>query len=80
MPCGKCILEEPAFDLLRMVAPPEQVGLGDMPNCRVRKSSRAFAQRCKKEIEAAHGQIVGNPGRNVRTLALWPEAQGVCAG
>ncbi len=62
--------EEPAFDLLRMVTPPEQVGLGryaELP--RVEKLA-AFAQRCKSELNLDAVQIVGNPTRPIRTLAL----------
>jgi dinuclear metal center YbgI/SA1388 family protein len=62
--------EEPAFDLLRMVTPPEQVGLGRYAELPRAEKLAAFAQRCKSELKLGTVQIVGTPNRPIRTLAL----------
>jgi dinuclear metal center YbgI/SA1388 family protein len=62
--------EEPAFDLLRMETPPEQVGLGRYAELPKPESLADFAKRCKKELNVSAAQIIGNPNRKIRTLAL----------
>lgn len=62
--------EEPAFDLLRMVTPPEQVGLGRYAEIPRAEKLADFARRCKAELKLNSVQIIGNPSRPIRTLAL----------
>ena len=62
--------EEPAFDLLKMVTPPEEVGLGRYAALPKAEKLAAFARRCKAELKLDTVQIVGEPGRAVKTLAL----------
>jgi dinuclear metal center YbgI/SA1388 family protein len=64
--------EEPAFDLLRMETPPEQVGLGRYAELPKPEKLADFARRAKADLGlgAAGVQIVGDPARKVQTLAL----------
>lgn len=62
--------EEPAFDLLRMETPPEQVGLGRYAELSRPEKLADFAKRCAKELAVGAVQIVGKPTRPIRTLAL----------
>jgi dinuclear metal center YbgI/SA1388 family protein len=62
--------EEPAFDLLRMETPPEQVGLGRYAELPKPEKLADFAKRCAKELNVEAVQIVGKPNRPIRTLAL----------
>jgi len=62
--------EEPAFDLLRMVTPPEEVGLGRYAQLPEPENLRAFALRCKQILKLDAVGIVGNPTRSIQSLAL----------
>jgi dinuclear metal center YbgI/SA1388 family protein len=62
--------EEPAFDLLKMVTPPEQVGLGRYAELPKATTLAEFAAHCKKVLNVGAASIVGNPRQKVRTLAL----------
>jgi dinuclear metal center YbgI/SA1388 family protein len=62
--------EEPAFDLLRMVTPPEEVGLGRYAELPRPENLRAFALRCKQILKLDAVGIVGNPTRPIQSLAL----------
>ena len=62
--------EEPAFDLLRMETPPEQVGLGRYADLPAGEELRAFALRCKGLLKLDAVGIVGDPRRVIRKLAL----------
>jgi len=62
--------EEPAFDLLRMETPPEQVGLGRYAELPKAERLGDFAKRCKKELGVGAVQVVGSPAQMIRTLAL----------
>jgi dinuclear metal center YbgI/SA1388 family protein len=62
--------EEPAFDLLKMVTPPEEVGLGRYAELPRAEALGAFALRCKDLLKLGAVGIVGNPGRKVQRLAL----------
>jgi dinuclear metal center YbgI/SA1388 family protein len=62
--------EEPAFDLLKMVTPPEQVGLGRYAELRRATTLAALASHCKRVLNVEGASIVGNPRQKVRTLAL----------
>jgi len=62
--------EEPAFDLLKMVTPPEEVGLGRYAELPKPEKLSAFAHRCKQLLKLDSVQIVGNPTRPIHTLAL----------
>jgi dinuclear metal center YbgI/SA1388 family protein len=62
--------EEPAFDLLRMVTPPEQVGLGRYAELPQAEGLGDFARRCKAELKLDAVQVVGDGKRKVRKLAL----------
>jgi len=60
--------EEPAFDLLRMETPPEQVGLGRYAELARPEKLEAFARRCKAELKLDSVQIVApTPGNGART-------------
>ncbi len=62
--------EEPAFDLLRMVTPPEQVGLGRYAELPAAVPLEKFAGACKQALGLAAAAIVGEPRRAVKTLAI----------
>jgi hypothetical protein len=62
--------EEPAFDLLKMVTPPEQVGLGRYAELPRAMTLAEFAAHCKTVLNVGAASIVGDPRRKVRTLAL----------
>jgi dinuclear metal center YbgI/SA1388 family protein len=62
--------EEPAFDLLRMETPPEQVGLGRYARLPKPEKLDAFARRCKASLNLDAVGIVGNPRRPIQTLAI----------
>jgi dinuclear metal center YbgI/SA1388 family protein len=62
--------EEPAFDLLKMVTPPEQVGLGRYAELPRPEQLGAFAQRCKKILKLDAVGVVGDPRRPIQRLAL----------
>jgi dinuclear metal center YbgI/SA1388 family protein len=62
--------EEPAFDLLRMETPPEQVGLGRYAELSKTEKLGTFAQRIKAEFKLDGVSIVGTANRPVRKLAL----------
>jgi dinuclear metal center YbgI/SA1388 family protein len=62
--------EEPAFDLLRMETPPEQVGLGRYAELPRAEKLGDFAKRCAKVLNVEAVQIVGKPNAPIRTLAL----------
>jgi len=62
--------EEPAFDLLKMVTPPEQVGLGRYAELPRATTLGDFAAVCKETLGGNAAAIVGDPKRRVRTLAL----------
>jgi dinuclear metal center YbgI/SA1388 family protein len=62
--------EEPAFDLLRMETPPEQVGLGRYAQLPKPEKLESFARRAKAELKLDAVQIIGDPRRLIRNLAL----------
>src|SRR4029079_5883567 len=62
--------EEPAFDLLRMETPPEQVGLGRYAELPTGENVKAFALRCKELLGLEGVGIVGDQRRTIRKLAL----------
>ncbi len=62
--------EEPAFDLLKMVTPPEEVGLGRYAELPRAEALGAFALRCKRLMKLEAVGIVGKPGQKVQRLAL----------
>jgi dinuclear metal center YbgI/SA1388 family protein len=62
--------EEPAFDLLRMETPPEQVGLGRYAQLPKPEKLESFARRAKAELKLDAVQIIGDPRRSIRNLAL----------
>jgi putative NIF3 family GTP cyclohydrolase 1 type 2 len=62
--------EEPAFDLLRMETPPEQVGLGRYAELPKAERLAAFARRCKAELKLGSVAVVGDARRTVRRLAV----------
>ncbi len=62
--------EEPAFDLLRMETPPEQVGLGRYAQLPRVQNLGDFARHCKSQLKLDAVSIVGDPRRAVRTLAI----------
>ena len=65
--------EEPAFDLLRMETPPEQVGLGRYAELPKPEPLDDFARRAKTELNLPAAAIIpggGSPKRKIRTLAL----------
>jgi dinuclear metal center YbgI/SA1388 family protein len=62
--------EEPAFDLLRMETPPEQVGLGRYAELPKPEKLHAFAERCKRELKLGTVSVIGQPRRTVQRLAV----------
>ena len=62
--------EEPAFDLLRMAAPPEQVGLGRYAELETAESLQSFAQRCKRVLALDSVSVVGDMRRAIHRLAI----------
>ncbi|MCL2647475.1 MAG: Nif3-like dinuclear metal center hexameric protein [Phycisphaerales bacterium] len=68
--------EEPAFDLLKMATPPEQVGLGRYAELSGTETLAALAARAKKELGVSVASIVGNPKQKIRRLALVAGAAG----
>ena len=62
--------EEPAFDLLRMETPPEQVGLGRYAELPRAEKLVAFARRVKTAFKLDGVGVVGKPTRQIHTLAL----------
>ena len=62
--------EEPAFDLLKMVTPPEQVGLGRYAELPRTQTLADFARHCKEELGLQAAAIVGDPKKKIRRLAL----------
>lgn len=68
--------EEPAFDLLRMETPPEQVGLGRYADLPKPEPLAAFAARAKKELDLPAVQFIGNPKQKIKTLAIVAGAAG----
>ncbi|MGN6370672.1 MAG: Nif3-like dinuclear metal center hexameric protein [Phycisphaerae bacterium] len=62
--------EEPAFDLLRMETPPEQVGLGRYAELHKVETLGAFAERAKKELGVRTAWVIGDPKRKIKKLAL----------
>jgi dinuclear metal center YbgI/SA1388 family protein len=68
--------EEPAFDLLKMETPPEQVGLGRYAELPRGESLADFARRCKVQLKLDTVQIVGNPAQKIRTLAVMAGSAG----
>ena len=62
--------EEPAFDLLRMVTPPEQVGLGRYAELPKAMALRDFARACKEALGLEAAAIVGDARKQIRTLAI----------
>ncbi len=62
--------EEPAFDLLRMETPPEQVGLGRYAELKKSETLGAFAERAKKELGVKTAWVIGDPKRKIQKLAL----------
>lgn len=62
--------EEPAFDLLKMETPPEEVGLGRYAALRPPLSLAAFARRCKRALNVPYATLVGDPDRTITTLAI----------
>jgi len=68
--------EEPAFDLLKMLTPPEQVGLGRYAELPKPESLAALATRAKKELNITIAAIIGNPAKKIHKLALVAGAAG----
>ena len=68
--------EEPAFDLLKMETPPEQVGLGRYADLPKTETLHDFAHRCKQLLNLHTVQIVGNPQQKIRTLAVMAGSAG----
>jgi dinuclear metal center YbgI/SA1388 family protein len=68
--------EEPAFDLLKMETPPEQVGLGRYADLPTTETLHDFAHRCKQLLNLHTVQIVGNPQQKIRTLAVMAGSAG----
>jgi dinuclear metal center YbgI/SA1388 family protein len=68
--------EEPAFDLLKMQTPPEDVGLGRYAELPHAESLGEFAARCKGLLKLGAVGIVGAPGRKIQRLALVAGAAG----
>ena len=65
--------EEPAFDLLRMETPPEQVGLGRYAQLPKPEPLAAFAARAKKILNVPTVSVIsggGNAKRRIQSLAL----------
>jgi len=62
--------EEPAFDLLKMETPPEQVGLGRYAELPKAERLGDFARRCKGELGVEGAMVIGSLDKKVRTLAL----------
>jgi dinuclear metal center YbgI/SA1388 family protein len=69
--------EEPAFDLLKMQTPPENVGLGRYADLPQAEKLGDFAQRCKALLKLGAVGIVGEPGRKIQRLALVAGAAGM---
>jgi dinuclear metal center YbgI/SA1388 family protein len=68
--------EEPAFDLLKMETPPEQVGLGRYAELPHAEPLADFARRCKQHLHLDTVQIIGDPKKKVRTLAVMAGSAG----
>ena len=68
--------EEPAFDLLKMETPPEQVGLGRYAEFAKPITLQELASRGKTVLNVNHAQVIGSPRRKIRTLALVAGAAG----
>ena len=68
--------EEPAFDLLMMQSPPEAVGLGRLAMLEGEMTLAELAGRCKRALRVKYAQVVGNPKRRVRKVALIAGAAG----
>ena len=62
--------EEPAFDLLPMVAPPEAVGLGRYAELAQPTTLAAFAEQCKHALGLPAAQVVGDPRRRISRLGI----------
>lgn len=62
--------EEPAFDLLRMETPPEQVGLGRYAELPAAVALGEFAAACKRALGLSAAAIVGDARRRIQTLAI----------
>jgi dinuclear metal center YbgI/SA1388 family protein len=67
--------EEPAFDLLQMETPPEQVGLGRFATVPAKTSLHALAKLAKRKLGLPHVQVLG-PDRPVRNLAIMAGSAG----
>lgn len=68
--------EEPAFDLLRMETPPEQVGLGRYAEFDQPIALGELLARGKKVLKVSQAQCLGKTRRKIRTLALVAGAAG----
>jgi dinuclear metal center YbgI/SA1388 family protein len=68
--------EEPAFDLLKMETPPEQVGLGRYAELPKTERLEDFARRCKQLLGLHTVQIIGDPHQKIRTLAVMAGSAG----
>jgi len=68
--------EEPAFDLLRMETPPEQVGLGRYADLAAATTLGAFAHACKAALGLPFAAVAGNPKGKIRTLAIMAGSAG----
>ncbi|MEI8194927.1 MAG: Nif3-like dinuclear metal center hexameric protein [Phycisphaerae bacterium] len=66
--------EVPAFDLLKMETPPEEVGLGRYAELDRPLTLAALAQRCKQALGVSHAQVVqgrtGAAQARIQKLAL----------
>jgi len=62
--------EEPAFDLLKMETPPEEVGLGRFAELPRPLALGVFARRCKEALGLDRAWIVGNPLKRIQRLAI----------